>query len=431
MEYPFHCCLITTMKHYSPEVGTHAPISPVNGRSGIMCPNNLHAKMTTGSTSSTTTGTAATSKPNDVSYSYERRAVTLLPHACVDPSNVILVTKPPPIQQVTCTAALPKDVFNPCGDLLGSQVLRVCSWIAMVFAVLGNSFKLLVLFMSKRKISITKILMCNLAFANLCMGSFLCMLVIADRYSLGEYQNFAYRWQYLTGCKVAGFVSIFSTELAVFVLTIITVERYFINVHPLQREKHLSIKQIVALIAIGWIFSITLAALPLLQVGVSSYKKVAICLPFDVKSTLSKIYVTFLLATNGLAFFFVLSCYGRMYCSLGLSGAGDSGHRVKTRVAKRMAMLVITNFACWFPIALLSLIAIYGKALINVRTAQFFLVFVYPINSFTNPYLYAMGTKHFQLDALEIISRLGICDSAIKKLRGRRQGQLEVVDGRP
>ncbi|XP_068689088.1 probable glycoprotein hormone G-protein coupled receptor isoform X2 [Montipora foliosa] len=434
VEYSFHCCLITTMKHYSPEVGTHAPISPLNGRSGIICPTNRPTLMTTGSTSSTTRATAATSKPNNVSYAYERngrRAVPLPPNACVDPSNVILETMSPPIQQVTCTSAQRKDVFNPCGDLLGSQVLRVCSWIAMVFAVLGNSFKLFVLFMSKRKISITKILMCNLAFANLCMGLFLCMLVIADRYSLGEYQNFAYRWQYLTGCKVAGFVSIFSTELAVFVLTIITVERYFTIVHPLQREKHLSIKQIVALIAIGWIFSITLAALPLLQVGVSSYKKVAICLPFDVESTLSKIYVTLLLATNGLAFFFVLFCYGRMYCSLGLSGAGDSGHRDETRVAKRMAMLVITNFACWFPIALLSLIAIYGKTLINVRTAQFFLVFVYPINSFTNPYLYAMGTKRFQLDALEIISRLGICDSAIKKLRGRFQGQLEVVDGSP
>ncbi|XP_068689076.1 follicle-stimulating hormone receptor-like isoform X3 [Montipora foliosa] len=429
VEYPFHCCLITTMKHYSPEVGTQPPTSPGTSRSGIICPSNLPTLMTTGSTSSTTTATAATSKPNNASYSYERnerRIVRLHPNECVDPSNFTLVTMSPPIQ-VNCTAALPEDVFNPCGDLLGSQVLRVCSWIAMVFAVLGNSFKLFVLFMSKRKISITKILMCNLAFANLCMGLFLCMLVIADRYSLGEYQNFAYRWQYLTGCKVAGFVSIFSTELAVFVLTIITVERYFTIVHPLQREKHLSIKQIVVLIAIGWIFSITLAALPLLQVGVSSYEKVAICLPFEVKSTLSKIYVTFLLATNGLAFFFVLFCYGRMYCSLGLSGAGDSGHRVETRVAKRMAMLVITNFACWFPIALLSLIAIYGKTLINVRTAQFFLVFVYPINSFTNPYLYAMGTKHFQLDALEIISRLGICDSVIKKLRGRLQDQLEVV----
>jgi len=242
------------------------------------------------------------------------------------------------------------------------------------------------------------------------MGIFLLMLTSADLYSLGEYQNFAYIWQYKNGCKIAGFVSIFSTELAVSVLTIITVERYFIIVHPLKPDKHLNTKQIVVFMGLGWGFAVTVAVLPFFEV--SSYHKVAICLPFEVQSTVSKAYVTFLLATNGLAFFFVLFCYGRMYCTvLGSAVSGTSANRVQSRVAKRMAMLVITNFACWFPIALVSLIAIYGKALIGVPAAQFFLVFVYPINSLTNPYLYAIGTRHFQIDALEILSRLGVCNS--------------------
>jgi len=257
------------------------------------------------------------------------------------------------------------------------------------------------------------------------MGMFLLMLTSADLYSMGEYQNFAFNWQYQNGCKIAGFVSIFSTELAVSVLTIITVERYFTIVHPLKLDKHLNTKQIVVLMGLGWGFAVTVASLPFF--GVSSYQKVAICLPFEVQSTVSKAYVTFLLATNGLAFFFVLFCYGRMYCSLGRAGSGTSANRVESRVAKRMAMLVITNFACWFPIALVSLIAIYGKALIGVPAAQFFLVFVYPINSFTNPYLYAIGTKHFQIDALEIVSRLGVCSSAIEKLRNRLREQIETV----
>ncbi|KAJ7382776.1 hypothetical protein OS493_033062, partial [Desmophyllum pertusum] len=183
------------------------------------------------------------------------------------------------------------------------------------------------------------------------------MIASADLYSLGQYQNFAIRWQYRTGCKIAGFVSIFSTELAVFVLTIITVERYFTIVHPLKLNKHLNTKQIIVLMGVGWGFSLAMAVLPLFEV--SGYDQVAICLPFKVEKDVSKAYVTILLATNGLAFFFVLFCYGRMYCSLGGSGPGASVNRVESRVAKRMAMLVITNFACWFPIALVSLIAIY------------------------------------------------------------------------
>ena len=423
MEYPFHCCLIKAEKDAFAEVST-VPSGQPTGPTAKICVNGVTSTSvpptTVGQTTKSTSawdlgGTKQDRKP--------KKVITLPPDACLNPDKVVTTPPKDSLENLTCTPL--NDAFNPCGDLLDSNALRVCSWFVLVFAIFGNSLKLFVLLLSKRKISIAKILMCNLAFANLCMGMFLLMIASADLYSLGEYQNFAFTWQYRNGCKIAGFVSIFSTELAVFVLTIITVERYFTIVHPLQLEKHLNAKQVVVLIGVGWGFALTVAALPFFEI--SSYQKVAICLPFEAQSAVSKVYVTFLLATNGLAFFFVLYCYGRMYCSLGGAGPGTSSNRMESRVAKRMAMLVITNFACWFPIALVSLIAIYGKALISVPAAQFFLVFVYPINSFTNPYLYAIGTKHFQIDALEILSRLGICNSAIEKLRNRLREQLETL----
>lgn len=416
VEYPFHCCLIHSQQRH-------------NGLTGFLPPNLKHTRLISPNCDNktdfvSTTSTTPHTTTNKMSSHTPFNILTLSLNYCI-PENATLV--PSPSLQTTLNCTPNEDAFNPCDNLLGSDGLRVCSWIVLVLAVLGNSFKLFVLLMSKRKIPITRILMCNLAIANLCMGIFLCMLASADLYSKGHYQNFALRWQYSGWCDAAGFVSIFSTELAVFVLTVITVERYFTIVHPLKRNKHLNVKQIILLIVIGWFFSLTMAALPVLPYKISGYEKVAICLPFEVEGTASKIYVTFLLTTNGLAFFFVLFCYGRMYCSLGGSGSRDSTHRVERRVAKRMAMLVITYFACWFPIALVSLIAVYGQTLISVPTAKFFLVFVYPINSFTNPYLYAIGTKHFQLDALEIIGRLGICNSAIKNLSNRLRDELETI----
>lgn len=424
MEYPFHCCLIHAYWPNIGDIGTKPPSS--QNTSARYCPQTT-TSVTTTSIPSTSPPLITTTDPPNVQVGSTRiPVVTLNPKGCVDPSASV-ITHPPRAHGKTVTCKPEADAFNPCGDLLGSDALRVCSWIVLILALLGNSVKMFVLVMNKRKITIAKILMCNLAMANLCMGLFLCMLASADLYSLGVYQNFAVRWQYRVGCRIAGFTSIFSTELSVFVLTVITVERYYTIVHPLKPNKHLRINQIIILMVLGWVFSLTMAVLPLLPYGVSSYQKVAICLPFEVESTGSKTYVTCLLATNGLAFFFVLFCYGRMYCSLGGAGSGDSINRVERRVAKRMAMLVITNFACWFPIALVSLIAIYGTTLIGIPAAQFFLVFVYPINSFTNPYLYAIGTKHFQLDALEIIERLGICSSATKTLRNRIRDQLDLL----
>ena len=422
VEYPFHCCLIKAEKDAFAEVSTLASGQPT-GSTAKICVEGATTRTPPTTARQPTKSTSRFEIPGPINGKTTNRVITLPPNECLNLDRVVTKPSEDSLENLTCTPL--NDAFNPCGDLLYSNALRVCTWFVLVFAIFGNSFKLFVLLLSKRKISIAKILMCNLAFANLCMGMFLLMLTSADLYSLGEYQNFAFNWQYQNGCKIAGFVSIFSTELAVIVLTIITVERYFTIVHPLKLDKHLNTKQIVVLMGLGWGFAVTVASLPFF--GVSSYQKVAICLPFEVQSTVSKAYVTFLLATNGLAFFFVLFCYGRMYCSLGRAESGTSANRVESRVAKRMAMLVITNFACWFPIALVSLIAIYGKALIGVPAAQVFLVFVYPINSFTNPYLYAIGTKHFQIDALEILSRLGVCSSAIEKLRNRLREQIETV----
>ena len=293
----------------------------------------------------------------------------------------------------------------------------------MIFAILGNVVKLLVLLFNKRPLTIGKMLTLNLAFANLCMGLYLALLVSVDLYSYGVYQNYARAWQFNGGCRGAGFLSIFSTEMAAYTLTVITVERYFMIVHPLDKERHLTLRQITRLMLLGWVFSLVMATLPLC--GVSSYEKVAICLPFEVEGVASRAYVTFLLVTNGLTFLVVLMCYARMYLSLGPSSPSASG--IELRVAQRMALLVVTNFSCWFPIALLSLIAIYGHPLIDVSTSKFLLVFIYPINSFTNPYLYAIGTKAFQLDILTLLSKCSVCSDMLEKRTNRLRCKLDIV----
>lgn len=72
------------------------------------------------------------------------------------------------------------------------------------------------------------------------------------------------------------------------------------------------------------------------------------------RDSLSKAYLFAIMALNGLAFCVIAICYARMYFSL------DKGTRQSTTttvsrgemtVAKKMALLVFTNFFCWAPIA--------------------------------------------------------------------------------
>lgn len=46
------------------------------------------------------------------------------------------------------------------------------------------------------QINVSRFLICNLAFADLCMGLYLLLIATMDYHSVGTYFNFAYDWQY-------------------------------------------------------------------------------------------------------------------------------------------------------------------------------------------------------------------------------------------
>lgn len=65
----------------------------------------------------------------------------------------------------------------------------------------------------------------------------------------------------------------FASELSVFTLTAITLERWHTITHALQRDRRLGLRQACVVMTAGWIFSCVSASLP--TVGVSSYSKVS------------------------------------------------------------------------------------------------------------------------------------------------------------
>lgn len=87
-------------------------------------------------------------------------------------------------------------------------------------------------------------------------------------------------------------------------------------------------------------------------------------------------------------------------------------------VAKRMALLVFTDFACWAPISFFGLTALMGHPLIDVPKTKILLVFFYPLNSCANPYLYALLTQQYRRDLFILLSRYGICSERAARYKG-------------
>ena len=287
--------------------------------------------------------------------------------------------------------------FLPCNDLFDWWTLRCSVWIVFLLALLGNGCVVIVLIASRGKMDVPRFLVCNLAMADFCMGLYLGFLAIVDASSLGEFRKMAIHWQYSAGCQVAGFFGVLSSELSVFTLAVITLERNYAITHAMHLNKRLSLKHAAYIMGAGWTFSILMAMMPLF--GVSDYRKFAVCLPFETGDPISLGYVVFLMLINGVAFSILMGCYLKMYCAIRGSQAWNSND---SRIAKRMALLVFTDFICWAPIAFLALTASFGLHLISLETAKVFTIFILPLNSCCNPFLYAILTKQFKKDCVMI-----------------------------
>lgn len=120
----------------------------------------------------------------------------------------------------------------------------------------------------------------------------------------------------------------------------------------------------------------------------------------------SQVYVVSLLLLNILAFLCVCGCYLSIYLTVRNPAAAPA--RADTRVAQRMAVLIFTDFLCMAPICFFAVSAALKLPLITVSDAKLLLVLFYPINSCSNPFLYAFFTRSFRRDFFLLAARFGL-----------------------
>eukprot|EP00070_Physeter_catodon_P016154 XP_023974598.1 follicle-stimulating hormone receptor isoform X3 [Physeter catodon] len=302
---------------------------------------------------------------------------------------------------VTCSPE--PDAFNPCEDIMGYDILRVLIWFISILAVTGNILVLMILMTSQYKLTVPRFLMCNLAFADLCIGIYLLLIASVDIHTKSQYHNYAIDWQTGAGCDAAGFFTVFASELSVYTLTAITLERWHTITHAMQLGRKVQLRHATSIMLVGWIFAFAVALFPIF--GISSYMKVSVCLPMDVDSPWSQLYVMSLLVLNVLAFAVICGCYTHIYLTVRNPNITSSSS--DTKIAKRMAMLIFTDFLCMAPISFFAISASLKVPLITVSKSKILLVLFYPINSCANPFLYAIFTKNFRRDFFILLSKFG------------------------
>ena len=84
-------------------------------------------------------------------------------------------------------------------------------------------------------------------------------------------------------------------------------------------------------------------------------------------------------------------------------------------MARRIFLIILTDFLCWFPISLLGIAALAG-ARIPPQVYAWVAVFILPLNSALNPLLYTVSTRAFVAHA----------QKGVRRFRSFRSSQLRT-----
>ncbi|XP_034047722.1 thyrotropin receptor-like [Thalassophryne amazonica] len=342
-------------------------------------------------------------RPHRVAQQSDRRSATPLNR--LSSSNHTGRVASSQRQSTHLSCSLLPDFFNPCEDMMGQGFLRVSVWVVRLLAVLTNLLVMVILLTSHRRLFVSCFLMANLAFADFCVGMYLLVIASVDLYTRSHYYDYAIIWQTGTGCILAGMLSVFASKFSVYTSTVISIQRWHTIFYAMRPHKKLQFHHAAVLILSGCLLCLTLALPPL--VGVSSYQKVSLCLPMDTVTTAARIYVVSVLMANILAFIVMHLCYFHIYCMV--HNPPYQSCRRDTRIAKRMTVLIFTNFLCLAPICFYSLSAALHQPLITITDFKVLLVLFYPLNCCVHPFFYAILTKSFHCDILMSLSRMGLC----------------------
>uniref|UniRef100_A0A915Q7N8 G-protein coupled receptors family 1 profile domain-containing protein n=1 Tax=Setaria digitata TaxID=48799 RepID=A0A915Q7N8_9BILA len=293
------------------------------------------------------------------------------------------------------------NALNPCEDVIGYDFLRWAIWFVWISAIVGNVGVWIVLCqMRQKRMQVHYFFMANLSAADLLTGVYLGVLAVADYKTSNEYYNYAVAWQTGVGCNIAGFISVFSSEISIMSMFLIAFDMYY-NIRNAFYGKRLRMRTAIMMMIVAYIIAFTMAVLPIL--GVSTYKS-------------TSVYVIASLLFNLLAFLGMAISYSFIVIML---RDPEQPKRPEDRpIILKMATLIGTEMLCWFPTLFFGFTAAVGHPLISISVAKIFLVLFYPINAFTNPFLYVFLTKivHTRPCAMSFLNKVPNISNELKSL---------------
>ena len=363
------------------------------------------------------------------------------------------------IEQSQCKPQNPRPPYLTCLQLLSYPPLKVFMWIFGLFALVGNLSILLWRCTKHGRESIIQVLLIgNLAASDLMMGVYMLIIASADAYYQQYFPSWSNVWRNGPLCKLAGTLSVLSSEASVFFITLISIDRFLAIKYP-RGNLRLTRKSTRIVLMCLWSLALLLSALPVSFSGWNhdfyDISEVCIGLPFvrapmyldktfqteveiatnfHINIPVSYVFsvspyigfnyksitydystgleyeetysdfeegsnpglyfsIALFLGINLVCFFIVAVTYTWIFITFRKQNrkVGISRTDQEIALAKRMGAIIITDFMCWAPIIVIGILVQSATITIKPVVYVYFVVFLLPINSALNPYIYTVA----------------------------------------
>ncbi|KXJ25097.1 G-protein coupled receptor GRL101 [Exaiptasia diaphana] len=311
------------------------------------------------------------------------------------------------ITGVKCES-LESNEFSSCDDLMKNTALRIFLWILGLSALVGNLLVICKRISGKEmRQNTNSLLLTNLAITDFLMGVYLITIASFDIKWKGEYFKHDVDWRSGVGCRITGMISMLSSVVSVAFLAIVTYDRLICVVFPFTVKK-LSWRKALCICGCVWIVGLVTSIIPIFDFDyflndeddfVGFYGRASVCLPLQLSSNLQagwEYSVALFLAFPFIAFMFMLIAYIAILRTVQRSAnavRGSTSLKRESSLAKRVVFIILTDFLCWMPVIIISFLSITG--IYSDPSKQMYVwiaIFVLPINSSINPFLYTFTT---------------------------------------
>ncbi|XP_030416067.1 leucine-rich repeat-containing G-protein coupled receptor 4 isoform X3 [Gopherus evgoodei] len=283
--------------------------------------------------------------------------------------------------------------FKPCEYLLGSWMIRLTVWFIFLVALFFNLLVMLTIFASCTALSSSKLFIGLISVSNLFMGIYTGILTFLDAVSWGRFAEFGIWWETGSGCKVAGFLAVFSSESAIFFLMLAAVERSFSAKEIIKNGKSNHLKQFQIAAIFAFLCAMVAGCLPLFHKG--EYSASPLCLPFPTGETPSLGFTVTLVLLNSLAFLLMAIIYTKLYCNLEKE---DLSENTQSSMIKHVAWLIFTNCIFFCPVAFFSFAPLITAISISPEIMKSVTLIFFPLPACLNPVLYVFFNPMFKED---------------------------------